>query len=120
VHAPVLVEHANGAVLDADRDRAVEQLAHLLGWCGGGDVPFGIAHVVAEQRVADGAAHRPRLEAGLLEASRDATHHGGDRQTHPAQSSFAVGGDATLCREFRLRRWISASMAGSPDVPVAR
>ena len=72
VHDAGAIEHTHGAELDAMRHGAIEQRPHLRRRGGGGEVPVGVR--LAEERVAHGAAHAPRLEAGLGQPGRDLQH----------------------------------------------
>ena len=74
VHYAILVEDTNGAELDADRDCSPmpKDLTHLLWARGRGEVPVEVLR--PKQRVTDGAADAPGLEALCLEPARDIEH----------------------------------------------
>ena len=77
-HAPA-VEHADGAVLLADRGRPPEQRGDLRRRGRGGEVVVGVR--VAQQGVAERAPDAPGLVAGRLELARDLEHLLRDLQT---------------------------------------
>jgi hypothetical protein len=72
MHQSGVVEHANRAEVDADRDRTPEESLYLFGSCRGRQVPVEVR--MPKQRVPNGAAHAPRLEPGLLEPFRDLSY----------------------------------------------
>src|SRR5881394_123459 len=69
VHDASAIEDPDGAEVDAHRYRplSTEDLLDLLGPGIGGEIPVQVR--MAEQRVAHGAAHAPRLEAVPLEVA---------------------------------------------------
>ena len=71
VHRAFAIEHANRSELDADRNRPArtKYLAHFVRGRRRRQIPVEVRF--AEQRVAHGAAHAPRLESRRLEAVRD-------------------------------------------------
>ena len=74
VRYAALVEHADGAELDAHRHRSspAEYLDHLPRSGGGGQVP--VQRLAAEKRVPNGAAHAPRFKAGVFETPGNVEH----------------------------------------------
>src|SRR4051812_48350264 len=71
MHHPTIVEHANGAELDPHRDRTTvtEELTYLLGRGRCREIPVEMR--VPQQRVTNGPAHTPGLEALGLEPAGD-------------------------------------------------
>src|SRR5258707_7204346 len=89
------VEHGNRAVLDAYRNGALEEFLDLGGRGGGGEVEVVVGF--GEQRVADRAAHAPRLVPGVLELLGDVQHfprdlEAGREATHRAPSPRSHSG----------------------------
>src|SRR5213076_172986 len=76
VRPVVPVQHGDRAVLDAHRDGALEELAHLLRRRRGREIE--VVVLEPEQVVPDGAADAPGLEAGVLERLGDLQHLGWD------------------------------------------
>ena len=86
VEPAVPVEHAHGAMLDADWHRAHEEPLHLLRAGTRREIPVVVG--VAEQGIPNRAADAPRLEPGALEHLGDLEDFAGRlEQRHVAKSS---------------------------------
>src|SRR5450830_993258 len=70
VHDVVVVEDSDRPELDTHGDRALEELPHVGGLGGGGEIPVEVG--MTEERVADSAADAPGLEKVVLEVLGDA------------------------------------------------
>src|SRR5690606_6491302 len=80
VEYAVPAEHADRAVLDADRHGAAEQAPHLRRARTRREVP--ITRGKAQDRVAHGATHGPGLVPRVLEPPRDLAHRRGRVEVH--------------------------------------
>jgi hypothetical protein len=96
VQHPLPIDYPHGAVLDPDGRGPAEEALHLFGPGRGGEVVVRVR--IAEQRVAQGAAHAPGLVPRLFERAGDLEHRLGNvelrRKAHvepydtPAESAM--------------------------------
>src|SRR5207302_3767424 len=124
VLAVLLVEHRDGAVLDAHRHRALEQAAHLVGRRRRRQVEVVILDL--QQVVADRPPDAPGLVARAFQLFRDPQHRVGDRQpggeVHaPPYASRITAAAATpaLCVRLTCRCVTPRTRARSAACPLS-
>ena len=82
VEHAVARQHADGAVLHADRHGALEDAPHFVRARIGGQVPIGVRQ--AQQRIAHGTADRPRVVAAIAQLAGDVEDGPGGRRPQGA------------------------------------
>src|SRR5690606_18498079 len=108
VHHSAVVQHPDRPELDPDRDRSPEETPDLLRCCRRGQIP--VQMWVAEERVSDGTANAPGLEAGVLEPLRYVEHRAARTQL-PHDTASLLSHSIRLQQRMNIDHIVSASSA---------